>query len=190
MCCFVLCKMFQSTNLTKIYIVQCATSLSVVSRTQIYMYVCHCLSPGHLYQSICIQVGDAESLPQGEWDHYHKFPRQLHLSSHYPTHLPMSHRYQSLPKKHFSLGSHLVKEVVQKFALTAGRKSGWNTVANKLVATSGYWWLPGSGTELSVWTEYWAAQLQLHRASWDQCRSRLVPYFPIRNQFWAVQAWK
>ena len=52
--------------------------------------------------------------------------------------------------KSISLGSHLAKEVVQKFALTAGRKPGWNTVANKLVATNGYWWLPGSGTELSV----------------------------------------
>ena len=64
----------------------------------------------HLYLNICIH-------PAGEWlpyrdflyenpwlaflswmvsgspwerDHYHKFPRQLHLSSHYPTHLPMS----------------------------------------------------------------------------------------------------
>ena len=38
--------------------------------------------------SICIL--DGEWLPQRVCDHYHKFPRQLHLSSHYPTHLPMS----------------------------------------------------------------------------------------------------
>ena len=65
----------------------------------------------HLYLNICIQLvngslaRDYNFFYENPWlafvswmvsgsprerDHYHKFPRQLHLSSHYPTHLPMS----------------------------------------------------------------------------------------------------
>ena len=158
--------MFQITNLTEIH---CATFLSLVSRIQIRIYMCACL------RSICIKVFVSKSeMPRGsprEWDHYHKFPRQLHLSSHYPAHLPMSHHHQSLPKKHFFPGNHLAKEVVQKYALTVGRKSGWNTVAKK--------WAPGQNSVCGPNVE--------------QCRGlpeiRLVPYFPIRGQLWAVRAW-
>ena len=50
--------------------------------------ICICL------RSICIQVFVSKSeMLRGsprERDHYHKFPRQLHLSCHYPTHLPVS----------------------------------------------------------------------------------------------------
>ena len=43
-----------------------------------------------------------------------------------------------------------------------------------------------SSTAPSGLTEGWA----VHGASWDRCHSRLVSYFPIQNQFWAVRAWK
>ena len=50
--------------------------------------ICICL------RSICIQVFVSKSeMLRGsprERDHYHKSPRQLHLSCHYPTHLPVS----------------------------------------------------------------------------------------------------
>ena len=50
--------------------------------------ICICL------RNICIQVFVSKSeMLRGsprERDHYHKFPRQLHLSCHYPTHLPVS----------------------------------------------------------------------------------------------------
>ena len=47
----------------------------------------------HLYRGICIQVFVSKSemlrASPRERDHFHKFPRQLHLSSHYTTHLPI-----------------------------------------------------------------------------------------------------
>ena len=74
-------------------------------------------------------------------------------------------------QKAFLSGKPSSEEVVQKYALTAGRKSGWNTVAKK--------WAPGQNSVCGPNVE--------------QCRGlpeiRLVPYFPIRGQLWAVRAW-
>ena len=134
------------------YIVQLSCLLYRESRNE---YMCVCL------RSICIKVFVSKSeMPRGsprEWDHYHKFPRQLHLSSHYPAHLPMSHHHQSLPKSIsfweavFRRGgseicSHCWKEIRLEYC---GKKMS-------------------SRTELSVWTECWAVQ--------GLPEIRLVPY--------------
>ena len=174
MCCFVpifkhtmfwFVKCLKSQTWLK-YIVQPSCLLYPESR---YVYICVPVSGAFVSRYLYPSWRCREPSPR-EWDHYHKFPRQLHLSSHYPAHLPMSHHHQS-PKKHFFLGSRLQKRWFRNvLSLLEGNQVG------------------------ILWQKKWApGQNSVCGPNVEQCRGlpeiRLVPYFPIRGQLWAVRAW-